>query len=186
MDPISVAVDLAKQIVAKIHKAMETAAKAAAQVGGAAPQFKAVSSHDTLRAAVIAAHEKDSQHLDNATKVLTTISPALRIAIAAAQFAVKVLQDKNLELLDEQRTRLVEAEAVAGPAVADLRTKEQVWEAQQAALREVAQPSCRASQAGRAWPPAATAAQPLARSPQSRNWSQAVSGCPAASAKWPT
>ena len=141
MDPISAAVDLAKQIVAKIHKAMETAAKAAAQGGGggAAPQFQAVSSHDTLRAAVIAAHEKDSQHLDNATKVLTTISPALRIAIAAAQFAGKVLQDKNLELLDEQRTRLVEAEAVAGPAVADLRTKEQVWEAQQAALREVAQ-----------------------------------------------
>ena len=103
MDPISVAVDLAKQIVAKIHKAMETAAKAAAQVGGAAPQFKAVSSHDTLRAAVIAAHEKDSQHLDNATKVLTTISHALRIAIAAAQFAGKVLQDKKLELLDEQR-----------------------------------------------------------------------------------
>ena len=141
MDPISAAVDLAKQIVAKIHKAMETAAKAAAQGGGggAAPQFQAVSSHDTLRAAVIAAHEKDSQHLDNATKVLTTISPALRVAIAAAQFAGKVLQDKNLELLDEQRARLVEAEAVAGPAVADLRTKEQVWEAQQAALREVAQ-----------------------------------------------
>lgn len=141
VDPISAAVDLAKQIVAKIHKAMETAAKAAAQGGGggAAPQFQAVSSHDTLRAAVIAAHEKDSQHLDNATKVLTTISPALRVAIAAAQFAGKVLQDKNLELLDEQRARLVEAEAVAGPAVADLRTKEQVWEAQQAALREVAQ-----------------------------------------------
>lgn len=141
MDPISAAVDLAKQIVAKIHKAMETAAKAAAQGGGggAAPQFQAVSSHDTLRAAVIAAHEKDSQHLDNATKVLTTISPALRVAIAAAQFAGKVLQDKNLELLDEQRARLVEAEAIAGPAVADLRTKEQVWEAQQAALREVAQ-----------------------------------------------
>ena len=132
MDPISVAVDLAKQIVAKIHKAMETAAKAAAQVGGAAPQFKAVSSHDTLRAAVIAAHEKDSQHLDNATKALSVVSPALGRAIAAAQFAGKVLQDKNLELLDEQRTRLVEAEAVAGPAVADLRTKEQVWEAQQA------------------------------------------------------
>ena len=46
MDPISAAVDLAKQIVAKIHKAMETAAKAAAQGGGAAPQFKAVSSHE--------------------------------------------------------------------------------------------------------------------------------------------
>lgn len=143
VDPISAAVDLAKQIVAKIHKAMETAAKAAAQVGGAAPQFKAVSSHDTLRAAVIAAHEKDSQHLDNATKALSVVSPALGRAIAAAQVAGNALHAKNLALLDEQRAHLAEAEAIAGRAVTDLRNHEKVWAAQQAALREVAQVTAR-------------------------------------------
>ena len=145
MDPISAAVDLAKQIVAKIHKAMETAAKAAAQGGGggAAPQFQAVSSHDTLRAAVIAAHEKDSQHLDNATKALSVVSPALGRAIAAAQVAGNALHAKNLALLDEQRAHLAEAEAIAGRAVTDLRNHEKVWAAQQAALREVAQVTAR-------------------------------------------